>query len=462
MRLASALEALSSRTVARQTPTSDSRLESPPGPMTAAERIKASGRFSLDDIDLVVAAIKAHSVARGTPWDDFRLADCELPNWFCHGLDPFSAEYAAQQQRLWSALAGVDRPYQPEVDEKEDPLQDVDAVRRPAYFVRRDPGALENAAEHIIATGMILKHCGLEPGDRALEYGAGFGQAALTLARLGVVVDTVDISAVFCRYVSEQADFFQVPLSAFEGRFGWNPRGTQLYDLILFYESFHHCADFQNVVQTIKRHLAPRGRVMLIGEPIHRGESPSVPYPWGLRLNAEPVAQIRRFGWYELGFTEDFLVGLFCNAGFRAERIECSASTLGEGYFFEHRPAAIDLCQQWVPEQAGWHAADTQARGRWTKGEARLFVDSTASFNEFAIDATNHHPFGQSVEISYGAERCSVSFKAGERRETVIRTERKAREIVIRTRTYVPAADYDTPTHDSRELGILIHSVAYR
>ena len=31
----------------------------------------------------------------------------------------------------------------------------------------------------------------------------------------------------------------------FQGRFGDNPRPGQRYELIWFYESFHHCLDFQ-------------------------------------------------------------------------------------------------------------------------------------------------------------------------------------------------------------------------
>lgn len=103
----------------------------------------------------------------------------------------------------------------PEIDEKEVPLVDVDAVRRPGYFMRRDSETVELASHQVIATGMILKHGGLKPGDSALECGAGFGQTALALARLGVVVDTVDISKAFCCYIKEQADFLRVPLTPF-------------------------------------------------------------------------------------------------------------------------------------------------------------------------------------------------------------------------------------------------------
>jgi SAM-dependent methyltransferase len=419
-------------------------------------------QFGVDDIDLLVKTIIDHDIVRGTPWDDFRLSCCVLPDWFRSDLDALSVEYAAQQHRLWSLFTGINRAYTPVTDEKEAPIPNVDAVRRPGYFIRRDPDSVEHASHHVIASGMIVKHCGLKPGDTALEYGAGFGQTALTLARLGVTVDTVDISKVFCGYVREQAEFFRVPLTPFEGQFGWNPRGTHQYDLIFFYEAFHHCADFRAVVHAIKRHLAPSGRVLLAGEPILRSENSYLPYPWGLRLDAESVVQMRRFGWFELGFTEDFLVRLFLNAGFSAKRIECEASVYGEGYTFNHRGKTIELGQEWLSRDvaAGWN--NPEPNGRWTKSESRLYLDATDSFRLLAIDATNHHPFTQLAEITYGSATCVVHFSPGEHKEIVVNANKKAPQIVIRTQAHVPASGDRPKSNDPRSLGVFIHSVTYR
>jgi SAM-dependent methyltransferase len=427
-----------------------------------AERIRVTGKFTLEDIDLIVRTISQHDIVHGSPWDDFRTANLVLPDWFDHGLDPNSTEYAQQQHDLWRALAGREQPYDPERDEKEAPLADVDAVRRPAYYMRRDTEALRLAADQIIATGMILKHCGLKPGDRTLEYGAGFGQTALTLARLGVIVDTVDISACFCEYVRSQAEFFRAPLTAFEGRFGSNPRGDAKYDLILFFEAFHHCPDFRSIVQDIKRHLAPGGRVLLMGEPILRGTNRYLPYPWGLRLDAEPIAQVRRFGWFELGFTEEFILRLFTDAGFVARRIDCPPSIHGSGYIFKPRTEKLLLSEQWFPDDidAGWN--NPEEHGRWTKGDARLSLDTTDNFRCLEIDAQNHHPFSQQVEFRYGASVTTANFKTGERKTVVIDAARKAPDLRIRTRARVPADRYMLRTPDTRSLGILVRSVSYR
>jgi 2-polyprenyl-3-methyl-5-hydroxy-6-metoxy-1,4-benzoquinol methylase len=219
--------------------------------------------FEADAIDEIRDVYYRTAGAAGTAWDRYRSAHMRLPSWFRAGLDPWSAEYAAQQHRLWGLLAGVNRPYAATEDEQDVGWDDADPIRRPGYYQRRDPLAVATAADHWMATGMLMKHSGLAPGDRALEYGPGFGQSALALARLGVEVDTVDISPRFVRYMARQARHFDVPLRSFRGRFGDRPDPARQYQLIWFYESFHHCADFMDVVPKLLPMLAEGGRVIL-------------------------------------------------------------------------------------------------------------------------------------------------------------------------------------------------------
>jgi len=299
----------------------------------------AAARFGTDEIEDVRRVYYEQGTAEGGPWDRFRHAHLALPSWFEQGLDPWGEAYAAQQHRLWALIAGVERPYAVELDEQDTGWEAADPVRLPGYYQRRDRLAITTAADHWLATGMLLKHCGLQAGDRALEYGPGFGQTALALARLGVDVDTVDISPRFCDFVRRQAEHFQVPLSAFEGPFGMNPRPGQRYRLIWFYESFHHCVDFLRVVPQLAGHLAEGGRIVLGGEPIVERECAAVPYPWGVRLHSEVAAVMRQTHWFELGFSEAFLFELFRRAGFRGVRVDCEPSMFGRLYIFDRSPA---------------------------------------------------------------------------------------------------------------------------
>jgi 2-polyprenyl-3-methyl-5-hydroxy-6-metoxy-1,4-benzoquinol methylase len=432
----------------------------PPNHSCAAERIKSSGRFTVADIDLLCEAFRRFNSEESTPWDDFRDAYLDMPEWIRLDLDPMSEEYAAQQRRLWNVLAGIEREYDPQIDEETSPPHD-DPIRFPGFFLRRDKLAVKSAADHFFAAAMIMKNGSLEPGDWALEYGAGFAHTALQLARLGVNVDTIDISEAFCRNVKAQADFYRVPLTPFPGRFGSNPRQDKKYDLIWFYESFHHCLEFRNVVRQLKRHLAPTGSVILAGEPIARRKNRAIPFPWGLRFDAEVVAVMRLRHWFELGFTEDFIVNLFTAEGFVGELMECSASAYGRGYVFRHRGPSIELGTHWSPliEGETWHGPEKQ--GRWTKGETFISLDASDSFTQLKIDATNHHPHQHTINVTYGHTNVREMLRAGEHKTISIDATVKSPQLVFRSNTMVPAKDYERRAADGRALGIFISKIRY-
>ncbi len=312
-------------------PPANAAAESPP----ARPLAPLGDWFALGDVEEVRRTYYEQGPVEGGPWDRLRHAHLVLPEWFESGLDPWGQAYAVQQERLWAAIVGVDRPYDAAIDEQEAAWGDIDPIRRPGFFNRRDAQAVASAADHLLACGMLVKHSGLQPGQHALEYGPGFGHTALTLARLGVQVDTVDISAVFCNFIRRQAEHFQVPLTAHQAAFGTQPVAGRRYKLIWFYESFHHCVDFMRVVPQLEALLDDGGRVILIGEPIVEKEYAAVPYPWGVRLHSEVAAVMRQTRWFELGFSEAFLYELFRRSGLRGRRIDCEPSPFGRLYLFE-------------------------------------------------------------------------------------------------------------------------------
>lgn len=423
-------------------------------------RIERSGFFRIDDIALVA---ETHLLVDGKPntvWDHLRGRNLRLPEWFRTDLDPMSDEYFAQQMRLWNVIANVDREYVAELDEAEVPVPNVDAIRQPGFYIWRNDGAVQGASDHVLATGMLMKHSGLKPGMWALEYGAGFGHTALAFARMGVNVDTVDISSTFCGYVKEQADFFGVNLTPFKALFGENPRGDQKYDLIWFYESFHHCVDFRNVVRNLKKHLTPTGRILLAGEPIAKRENPAVPYPWGLRLESEVVAVIRNRRWFELGYSEYFITNLFVGNGYTAEYFDCPMSIFGQIYCFVPRTSKIELGKYWAPsiDAHGWHAPEPA--GRWTRENATIVLDQTENFTALEIIATNHHPNVHPVIVSYGDITTVVDFRPGERKTIRIDARIKSSSITFSCRTIVPGGP-GLPSSDARALGVYVHSLEY-
>jgi 2-polyprenyl-3-methyl-5-hydroxy-6-metoxy-1,4-benzoquinol methylase len=305
--------------------------------MMTLEEISHCGYFDLEDMGTVYATYQQHMTGDNTSWDKVRHTYMRLPQWYNQDFDSMSDEYTAQQHTLWKAITEVDRDYVPELDEQiiEKP---VDAVRYPGWhYANPNAGSIFDESQHIIAAGIIMKNSGIQPGQWVLEYGAGFGKASVWMARLGANVDTVDISDYFCDAVKQQADFYNIPLTSFKGEFGWNPRGDQKYDLIFFYECFHHCVDFKTVIPLLKQHLTPTGKIIIAGEPIVKTINDVIPFDWGFRLTAENLCIMRYRRWFELGFTESFVEQIFTQAGFAITKMECPFTRFGDGYIFTRR-----------------------------------------------------------------------------------------------------------------------------
>lgn len=282
--------------------------------------------LDLDQIDAAWTALNDPAWAPAVKRAVFRL-----PEGFRLDLDPDGPEHRAQQLALWSRITGR-ADYDAASDEDTPEIGAMDAVLRPAFYATRSSAI---AGDHLMGMGRLLKLADLRAGDRALEYGAGFGQIALAFARTGVRVDTVDVNPAFCAAVDQLAARYQVELKAHVGAFGDNPAGqAAAYDLIYFYESFHHCLDVHVVLPKLKTLLKPGGRILLGGEPILPTDDPITPYAWGVRMDAENVAVMRQRGWMELGFQEPYLFDLFARAGFQGVKHPSSDSHYATVYAF--------------------------------------------------------------------------------------------------------------------------------
>lgn len=109
--------------------------------------------------------------------------------------DPFSSEYRAKQFALYERLAG--RKYSPN---NEKTLFDVEE-----YAVRPFPychGSSETVGNQLMAIGFLIKTMGLPKGARILEFGPGWGNTTIALAKMGYRVMAVDIERNFVDLIS--------------------------------------------------------------------------------------------------------------------------------------------------------------------------------------------------------------------------------------------------------------------
>jgi SAM-dependent methyltransferase len=229
--------------------------------------------------------------------------------------DPMSDAYRDAQLALYHRLAGV-TDYNPWIAEPI-PISVADSVDPHPFPFSTQDGEL--IGSNFISMGHILRtlwrvHPG--GGKRILEYGCGTGFTTLQLAASGYRMTAVDINAQALQVIDAMAEARKLDIATFNGEFGCVPEGAEPFDVILFYESFHHCLEFIPLLRKLHGQLRPGGVVLFAGEPIVRDFAK----PWGLRLDGGSVWEIRTNGWLELGFREDFFLKLLEETGWRTER----------------------------------------------------------------------------------------------------------------------------------------------
>ena len=175
-------------------------------------------------------------------------------------------------------------------------------------------------------------------GARVLDLGCGWGLSTEMIGFTGAEVTAVDINPKFAELVDlramRQGRAVEVVCSNFDDLSLSGGR----YDLVLFYECLHHAVKPWETLAHVADLVAPQGRIVLAGEPINAVWWRN----WGLRLDALSVYCIRKFGWFESGWSEAFLHRMFSDLGWTltlAPAIGLDNGPIG----FAERPGAADV-----------------------------------------------------------------------------------------------------------------------
>ncbi|MDH6420892.1 ubiquinone/menaquinone biosynthesis C-methylase UbiE [Polynucleobacter sphagniphilus] len=272
---------------------------------------------SLEDIDEMLrlldgaAAISDDELRRG--FSKFKVNfPLELPD------DPTSPEYKVAQMRVYEFLAGKSYSSKNEVS-----VFDVKhATSQPFPFNTQSSSTVGN---HLIAIGHVIRTMNLSPNSSVLEFGPGWGNTTISLARMGHDVTAVDIEVNFVNLIKERAKNKNLPVTVLQGDFSLINTFEKKFDAILFFECFHHCSDHIGLVRDLDHVVAPGGKVFFAAEPIFE----EFPLPWGIRLDGEAVWAIRNFGWLELGFKESYFRNLLDKFGWILDKVSCSETPWG-------------------------------------------------------------------------------------------------------------------------------------
>ena len=221
-------------------------------------------------------------------------------------LDPFGAEYLAQQIALYEEISGR------RLDQLVNEETPIDIARHAAAPNSYDHPVPAMLADHLIRLAATLRLANPARGHWLLDMGCGWGLSSEFMAQAGLNVLAMDVSRDFVALVQQRAARLGLNIRAEWGEFEtYGP--PHPVDLVLFYECLHHAPRPWHVLGRVASALAPhdRAQILLAGEPIQATWWPH----WGLRLDGESIYVMRRHGWFESGWSLPFILRCLAVAG---------------------------------------------------------------------------------------------------------------------------------------------------
>jgi SAM-dependent methyltransferase len=303
--------------------------------------------------------------------------------------DPFGPEYMAAQLGLYQELSGRSL----DQDNNEHTCFDMPAhVGAANPYGPYDPAA---AALHIMRLSRAIIAAKPRFGAKVLDMGCGWGLSSEFAAYLGMDVTGVDINPDFVSLVNQRAARQGTHVRAIRSTFDDYVPDFSV-DLILFYECLHHAVRPWTVIERLARNLAPDGAIVLAGEPIN-----DVWRNWGLRLDALSVYCIRKFGWFESGWSLAFIKSVFERAGMRVEAEYDAVS----GYTLVARPipatqAALAQIAQGC-SSTGWLLERDHLV---LQGDGSLAISFPEGADSATLDVRNYRGQAVALRITYAEQ----------------------------------------------------------
>jgi predicted nicotinamide N-methyase len=313
--------------------------------------------------------------------------------------DPFSPAYRQAVVALYERLTDH-QDYQPAKSEVSPGLRAGVGVGQPSPFGVSDSAWV---GEGWMAWGFIMQQLRLKPGQKVIEYGAGFGAMAVALARNGCDVTVVDIEPAYLDWIQHQARQVGVTMRTHQGSFGDVPKGSGPFDAVVFLESFHHSLDHAALLIKLRGMTTPDAVVCLGDEPVFEPDdywARTVPFPWGPRLDLVSVRAGRTMGWLELGFQESYLREAMLRAGWLVKKHVFPLSRRGTCWIGRKMGQSFHLADTDLPDLQGSTWFDGGADGRWTGAVAELPLPISLDYTEVEIDITNHNTLPIPVTVT--------------------------------------------------------------
>ncbi|MEM6890477.1 MAG: class I SAM-dependent methyltransferase [Pseudomonadota bacterium] len=238
--------------------------------------------------------------------------------------DPFSTEHKHEVLKVYEALCDATYEVSNEVTSA---TQTPEQFKTGYPWVSKDLGVVATEmGKSVQAMRVFNQH--MPNARRFIEFGSGWGNLAVPLARAGMDVTTIDIDVGFLKRMTDEAHALGLSIETIQGDFLEAAQSINTpFDAVVFCSSFHHCLDFSDLLTELRERVVnpDGGKIFFLAEPI----SDAYSFPWGLRYDGESVWAITCNHWLELGFTEEFFREALDRTGFIGERHEDPTGFVG-------------------------------------------------------------------------------------------------------------------------------------
>ena len=270
--------------------------------MSAIQKFQVLTKDNLDDFVREIDRIGGPASSEASiAWKDLQYQATVLVD---QTLDPYSEQYWQQQVELYKEITGR------ELNQADNELTEFaleDHVQAANSYASTDPARM---AIHYCRLSKLIKHASLPNSARILDLGCGWGLSSEFFATMGCRVTAVDIDKKFVELVRRRSMRLNLGIEVIHGNFDDLALDKQ-FDLIVFNECLHHALKPWELLEKVSSWLGAEGKIALVGEPIQ-----SIWWQtWGLQLDPLSIYCMRKFGWFESGWSKDFITGALSRCG---------------------------------------------------------------------------------------------------------------------------------------------------